>query len=278
MSNTFYVIPKDSDLTHYGVLGMKWGVRRYQNVDGSLTTAGQRRYLSKETKNARRMRTLGRGLAGSLIGGGAGALIGIASAHADDQKKINQRHLENDMISIQSARLRDAKRPGRNDFFPNINEQSQTAANLYKAVKGPDVTGQEINLALRKSFREAEKRNDTKTMLAIAGTIGMGILTAAGAIKNAKDYQETGDLQTLLGNNAQGMKQIKGAEYIGEISKETVGKIKDSLSSTIQNIQKTQQAKTGQDIYNEIVEKYKDISEDDMDIDLRTWKLDNGNK
>jgi len=30
-------------LKHYGVLGMKWGVRRYQNKDGSLTPAGKRR-------------------------------------------------------------------------------------------------------------------------------------------------------------------------------------------------------------------------------------------
>lgn len=31
-----------SELTHYGVLGMKWGVRRYQNKDGSLTSLGKK--------------------------------------------------------------------------------------------------------------------------------------------------------------------------------------------------------------------------------------------
>ena len=33
-------------LAHHGILGMKWGVRRYQNYDGSLTKAGMSRYLS----------------------------------------------------------------------------------------------------------------------------------------------------------------------------------------------------------------------------------------
>lgn len=33
-----------NELQHHGILGMKWGIRRYQNEDGSYTKAGRKRY------------------------------------------------------------------------------------------------------------------------------------------------------------------------------------------------------------------------------------------
>ena len=44
---TINVNPCD-ELYHYGVLGMKWGVRRYQNKDGSLTPSGEKRYYNDD--------------------------------------------------------------------------------------------------------------------------------------------------------------------------------------------------------------------------------------
>lgn len=35
-------------LAHHGILGQRWGVRRYQNPDGTLTEAGMKRYLNSD--------------------------------------------------------------------------------------------------------------------------------------------------------------------------------------------------------------------------------------
>jgi hypothetical protein len=40
------------ELYHHGILGMHWGIRRYQNKDGSLTSAGKKRYLSTSLSSA----------------------------------------------------------------------------------------------------------------------------------------------------------------------------------------------------------------------------------
>ena len=41
---------KNDQIWHWGIKGMKWGVRRYQNKDGTLTPEGQRRYASERLK------------------------------------------------------------------------------------------------------------------------------------------------------------------------------------------------------------------------------------
>jgi len=43
-----------SEIRHYGIKGQKWGIRRYQEADGSYTEAGKQRYIADKTKTQRK--------------------------------------------------------------------------------------------------------------------------------------------------------------------------------------------------------------------------------
>lgn len=60
----YRVIKQDESLSHHGIRGQRWGVRRFQNPDGTLTPEGERRYLSKGAKKL----------------AGAGIKLGVANA------------------------------------------------------------------------------------------------------------------------------------------------------------------------------------------------------
>ena len=60
MLNTNYIFTSygnfisEAELYHWEIKGMKWGVRRYQNEDGTLTPAGRKRIEKKDQKWAKK--------------------------------------------------------------------------------------------------------------------------------------------------------------------------------------------------------------------------------
>lgn len=51
MNKVYY----SNELTHWGIKGQKWGERRFQNEDGTLTEAGRRRYARRSTRELNKL-------------------------------------------------------------------------------------------------------------------------------------------------------------------------------------------------------------------------------
>jgi len=68
-------------LAHHGVKGMRWGVRNYQNPDGTLTAEGRRRYGTEEkfAKAQARKATFKKIAKGAAIATGVGTAIGLTA-------------------------------------------------------------------------------------------------------------------------------------------------------------------------------------------------------
>ena len=41
---TTWMCTRQGEIYHHGIKGQKWGIRRFQNKDGSLTPEGEKRY------------------------------------------------------------------------------------------------------------------------------------------------------------------------------------------------------------------------------------------
>ena len=69
----------NNEMYHHGVKGMKWGVRRFQNKDGSLTNAGRKRY-DQDDDGAARRRSVAKKVVGLTIMGATVATAAVLYA------------------------------------------------------------------------------------------------------------------------------------------------------------------------------------------------------
>lgn len=170
-----------NELYHYGVPGMKWGVRRYQNYDGSYTKAGMKRFnesLKTYDKENNRYKTLKKSGADKSK---------ITNARVAKVKA--ERRLKNDYKQLSKDKLADK---GKIEY-----SKGKTIRNNKKVTKILSTAG---GMALGMAKYTYDTKSASATTINILTGIGATAITAA-AVKEARDYSTNKKLRAYYNHS-----------------------------------------------------------------------------
>ncbi|MGN1217762.1 MAG: hypothetical protein ACI4TD_07310 [Phocaeicola sp.] len=190
-----YVITRvdsDDELMHYGVLGMKWGVRRYRNSNGSLTKEGIEKYRPN-----RAIGNVGRALSNTSVGQ---RVIGVGTnkGYRQDKKEIKGKYKERKesykQISDKESRKAQMKSL-KNDYRKTLGEARENASSvLYPWQKA--TTNKKIQTShLGKEFTKSMLMGGYGTLnynRLSANDINKGTSAVAGVLSSVGDAALSG--------------------------------------------------------------------------------------
>ena len=179
----------EEELLHYGVLGQKWGIRRYQNKDGTLTEEGIKKYRRDNGIN-----NFGRALFNGTIG--QRLAVRKNKGYKEDKKEIKALYKEK---KAEMAGDKEALKSLKSDYKKTLGEAKTTAAQVNYGWQSDAAneriqtqsSGKTILQSLLLGGYGSKKYNEIK-----ADTEKTGLAILGGLVSDAGTYALGGILPT----------------------------------------------------------------------------------
>lgn len=223
----------ENELKHHGVKGQKWGVRRYQNADGSLKSSGKKRY-AKESGKADKPKSAAPNKA-------VASVKKIASSGA---KKIEAKQIE-------SAAKKEAKKEAVAERKAELKE--------LKALRNRNVKDM-TDSELKDSIDRMRKEKEYTELMAVLNPKKTGVVedVATKVVKGAVEKSGEQLLTQVL--NHYGSKGLN--RLIGDINKSKLAAAQVDLDKAIKKSdQARKDAASAKDEYESSKQSYKDAKE-----------------
>lgn len=138
----------ESELYHHGIKGQKWGVRRFQNEDGTLTSAGKKHVAERKSGNFNSNGGTDLTQLGGSSGGGGG---GGAPLDEEDQKKLDE-DMER-MKELLEQRIAD----GDLEDHPLVEDDDDVSVIIYENGSDPDKMSKQQFDTYKRQLQEFDK-------------------------------------------------------------------------------------------------------------------------
>lgn len=174
-----YEKPSPQDcLAHYGVKGMKWGVRRYQNYDGSYTRKGLERYRKAESDHER----------------AKSKAAETKAAHKSGQATRQQVKDANRAVKTKKRRMEDAYGKLKTDKLADegkkLYQRGKTITGntrtTYLAEAAIVVGSRAVSSLLSKGMEDQRTAQLARSAIAVGGTIVNALLAGKAISENRK--------------------------------------------------------------------------------------------